>query len=345
MDEIDCELPNAGTTRTERQGVAIVEDVTLGEPAHGGLGWMFRPTANSDFGIDGQIEAMFKDGKGKDRPTGKLLSIQVKAGPTYFEEDDGDSWRIYIRKATMNYWLQHSVPVILILVDLKTKQCYWVRGDNGEHFATDKYYRIQVPKDNLYDNTSIEELWDIAQNQTEVDSRFADLENSYNWIKALAEGASIIVSVKDWINKTSERKDFRIGFNLSTWQINHPQYAKVPDIHFNEEHFSYLGYSNIVDALNEIFPWSKVEQQIDEDDLYDRYVEDEGFWDSEEKKYILFSDVSYDDWLEKQRDTDGLVQPELLAGEVHEYVFTLTLGELGKSYLVVRDYLYSTTTT
>jgi hypothetical protein len=65
---------------TERSGVNAVEAIFLNE-----FKWAFREQAVSDYGIDAIVEE--KDG---DRPTGKLIALQIKSGESYFKKRRGN---------------------------------------------------------------------------------------------------------------------------------------------------------------------------------------------------------------------------------------------------------------
>jgi hypothetical protein len=56
-------------------GVNAVEGVVLKE-----FGWLFREQAVSDYGIDAHVEEVDSDNK----PTGKLVALQIKSGPSFF---------------------------------------------------------------------------------------------------------------------------------------------------------------------------------------------------------------------------------------------------------------------
>jgi tetratricopeptide (TPR) repeat protein len=81
---------------------------------------VFREQATSDFGVDAQVE-MKRDG----RPTGRLVGLQVKTGPSYFEEPYEDGWIFRPKKKHIQYWLNHSLPVYVLLVNLDTLTVYW----------------------------------------------------------------------------------------------------------------------------------------------------------------------------------------------------------------------------
>jgi hypothetical protein len=46
------------------------------------LQWIFRGLKESDFGIDGQVEPVLGG-----QPSGRVLAVQIKAGPSWFAEE------------------------------------------------------------------------------------------------------------------------------------------------------------------------------------------------------------------------------------------------------------------
>jgi tetratricopeptide (TPR) repeat protein len=85
-----------------------------------GLGLVFRPQDTSDFGVDAQVE-MKHDG----HTTGRLVGLQIKTGPSRFEEPREDGWIFRPEKRHVSYWLNHSLPIYVVLVDLETEAIYW----------------------------------------------------------------------------------------------------------------------------------------------------------------------------------------------------------------------------
>jgi hypothetical protein len=333
-------LPNVGTDRTAEHGVGIVQTTADRPVPKGGLGCIFRRTSNSDYGIDGSLEFLVEHAD-QTVATGKIISIQIKTGKSYFSDEVPAGWRLYIPKKTFNYWRNHSVPVLLVLVDEDSGVSYFVRADD-DHEETEKHYIIIVPKQNILNARARPELWKIAQNQSDADSQLARLENSFLWMQAVRDGHPIVIQIDDWINKSSGLKDITIKFDLSPWKLNHPEYSGVKDFEFSEYSMSVIGSHDVKAALQWVFPWGEIEQEIDEDSLYDSYLEDEGAWDSEEDRYVVYSEVTFEEWLEKNTRDDGLVRPEEIAGEVERYSFTIALNRLGEAYLDLRAFLYET---
>ncbi|MCJ8383550.1 DUF4365 domain-containing protein, partial [Escherichia coli] len=72
------------TNSQERLGVnAVAEAIAK-------IGQIWRETPMADVGIDGQIEYVSPEGFA----TGRMIAVQIKSGPSFFQESQGD-WVFY----------------------------------------------------------------------------------------------------------------------------------------------------------------------------------------------------------------------------------------------------------
>ncbi|HMV84894.1 MAG TPA: TIR domain-containing protein [Blastocatellia bacterium] len=78
----------------------------------GEAGQIFRPTPNSDWGIDGEIE--FKNNNGE--ASGQRVYLQLKSGDSYMEprKDGKEIFRIKKERHT-EYWTAQEYPVMLVI--------------------------------------------------------------------------------------------------------------------------------------------------------------------------------------------------------------------------------------
>lgn len=95
---------------TEQIGVHAVGLVVTSD-----LGWIFREQPIADMGIDAHIELV--DGE----PTGKLIGVQIKTGKGNFKESK-DAYTYYGNDVHLDYWSNHSLPVILVAHIPETKE-------------------------------------------------------------------------------------------------------------------------------------------------------------------------------------------------------------------------------
>jgi HEAT repeat protein/energy-coupling factor transporter ATP-binding protein EcfA2 len=77
-------------------------------------GHIFRPTPNSDWGIDGEIE--FKNDRGE--ASGRRVYLQLKSGDSYLHKRIKDGKEIFtVKPRHAEYWQSHAYPVLLVIRD------------------------------------------------------------------------------------------------------------------------------------------------------------------------------------------------------------------------------------
>lgn len=109
--------------QTGRMGVAIAELAVLR------LGWIFREQPIDDQGIDAHFEdADYRElatGSVERRGTGRLIAAQIKGGSSWFDEPTARGWWFRFSEKHARLWLNHSLPVIVILTDTDQQIVYW----------------------------------------------------------------------------------------------------------------------------------------------------------------------------------------------------------------------------
>ena len=85
------------------------------------LGWLFREIQKNDLGIDGFVETLDQERKSH----GRLLAVQLKTGPSYFREPNEDGFVFRGQTKHLKYWLNYSLPVLVVLCDPEERVCYW----------------------------------------------------------------------------------------------------------------------------------------------------------------------------------------------------------------------------
>lgn len=140
--------------RIGNAGVAIVDEIVNLQ-----LGWIFRreDAAGTDHGVDAQIEVVDDEGTA----TGHLLAAQIKTGKKYLKPTTGDAFTFYGETRHLPYWLGHSLPVLIILVDENSRTAYWqvVREPLQR---TKKRWKLAVPRANTVGTESKDTLAELA---------------------------------------------------------------------------------------------------------------------------------------------------------------------------------------
>lgn len=327
-------LPRVGQAATSDAGVGLVKARICAPPTQGGAGYFFRELPTADKGLDGQIE-ITADVGGEQVATGKILSVQVKAGESFFRRDNGDSWSVYVPEPTVNYWQSHSVPVLLVLADLERQQCFWVRGD-ATHRRTRRGFCISVPKRNVLDARSRDALAEIAENTTEAGRRLAELESEVPLMMQLTAGKPLSVDVRHWIHKSSGRCEVTLGIALDD-----PYEGDPPGM---QPLASWTARGDgSADAITAWLPWADAEMDDDfyegiRDDPYDEYLNEMGTYDNESGDMIDSIGI-FDHWLEHRRDLQGSMYYDEIAGEIRCYRYRITLNDFGQAFVKVYNYL------
>lgn len=301
------------------KGVNLVERKIMDD-----LGWIFREQPTQDYGIDGHIEIV--DEK---YVTGRLIAIQIKAGNSYLKEETSLGFVFRGKIEHYNYWSNHSLPVILVLCDLESNTCYWEQINEGTvELLSDTSWKIVVPKEQVLNEKSLHKLKYIAENTNDYERRLNSLVLSKSWMEELTNGNKLILESDEWINKTSGRGSLILSV------INPVTEQKKTVLHWPMVHFPFKSYSEV---FPELFPWANfsVDEEFYEEYEEDEYLSDNAVWDSEEGEYIVFFD-DYQDWNKKQPS----IRPYTISsGEVASYRLCLDLNEIGKSFLLLDNYL------
>lgn len=119
------------------QGITILKEIIETD-----LNWIFRPNhLEHDFGIDAYIDVVSENGS----VTGKSIALQVKAGDSYFKEENEIGWVFRGQMAHLNYYLNHDIPVLIVLVDISNKKAFWCHCNPNKTIAAGENWKIYVP--------------------------------------------------------------------------------------------------------------------------------------------------------------------------------------------------------
>ena len=139
-----------GSGHMERRGVSLVSGLFES------LGFAFREQSENDYGIDGHAELIDSE-----RPTGQLLGIQIKSGPSYFSERSKNSIVFRVDADHVDYWFNHVLPVIVCICDVENHKVYWESVTKRTAIVTGKGYKFDIPLSQILDNTAVPRLRDL----------------------------------------------------------------------------------------------------------------------------------------------------------------------------------------
>lgn len=317
----------------ERIGISATEKII------NQIGLIFREQPTDDYGIDAQIETM-----GKEYATGKLIAVQIKSGLSFFNETTSDSIIYRGERKHYDYWINHSLPVIIVLYNPTNDTCYWNVVNLKTAILTTKNWKIEIPFSSLLIDAK-SKLYELADNLTEYENKFNTFLFAKPWMKEIISGNNIVLNVEEWINKSSGRGEFKLKIvdkNGSEKKV------------FNRSFFGF-GLKPYTQVLEELFPWASI--MIDSDyysEYEDEAIENNDFqaamhtysdsvgaiFNRETFEFIYPKNApSIEEWMEDKKN----IRPYCIGGgEVAFYQLVLELNEVAKSFLVLDDFINDT---
>lgn len=297
--------------QTERLGVSALAYFFAG------LGWLFREQPIHDFGIDAHVEIVEDE-----RPTGKLIALQIKSGSSFFTEETEDAYIFRTDDKHVTYWVGHSMPVVLVLYDPETKRAVWQEVSKQTVESTGKGWKLAVPKVNDLEQPErcAAALARLAQPQPYV-RRLNRLRVDRHWMNLLAQGHEVRIRFDDWINKSLPR--FQITISSEDEEETWPT-LYTPGV-------------GIEGMLQHFFPWADVslDQESHEVGAKEQWMSECYSWRDDETGEIFYS-MPFEEWYEPPEDD---IVPCSENGETASYSLVLSLNEFGQAFLLVDDYL------
>lgn len=302
---------NLGVNKTE---TAILE-----------LGFLFRQQFQSDYGIDAHVE--IRDGE--DYPTGKLIALQIKTDKSNCTEAE-DHYNFNSDYQHLYYWLNHSLPVLIIHYDTKTKKLNWVQLTEDKITRNKNSWSIKIPKNKTLDESSKKELKKIAENIDIQTRKYNILQESLVLMEHLANGNKVCIEFQDWINKSLSIRALKINIYNQNEEI-------IDSVEWPFDVFP----NDLEKGLSKMFPWANIENDIDEDELYDNlkseYMDTWGIREEEDLSYTDFRE-----WYHEKLESMPKFYPYMnVSNEADLYKLNLTLNDLGESFLELNKYFNS----
>jgi hypothetical protein len=277
-------------------------------------GLLFREQRSGDTGLNAHLEIT------EDFPkAGKTIGLQVRSDEnTHLEH----SARGYICRGEIPhlvYWLQHAVPVIVMIHERKSGQILWefVSADNIE--IEGQEWELVIPYNQIYNAEAVAAIAELPCYSPYL-SRLA-LDRP--WMELIEGGRNVSLEVEEWINQPSARGALRLcvcgtdGAKESIYDWVFQTDADMP----------------YVFRLPALFPWADL--SVDEE-----FYKSKGAYRSG-RGAVDFSSEDRDG-----RNEGGEIAEEAFvypwsveAGEIARFLIRLSLNDLGKSFLTAERFL------
>ncbi len=285
--------------------------------------WIFREQPVDDIGIDAHMEFVDKSGKNR-----QLLALQIKTGSSWFR-DKKDDYIVFrdINIRQYNYWTTNSLPCIVVLYNPDDGMCIWqkltdktierTKGGSGKGFF------VKVPTDQVFLNyLSNKKLLSFTNLPKHV-LNYNFLLSQKKFIQIIKDGGIVKLHSIEWVNKSSGKGETELIVNDGE---NEKRYVYP----------YYFPFTPYTEVFPKLFPWANFEA---DEDFYDE--EDKSLWheyhcyyDKEDEEWLIVGD-SFEEFRKKLNPMRSINN----SGEVAEYMLTLSINELGRSFLTIDDYI------
>ena len=289
------------------------------------LGFKFREQPLSDYGIDAHIEVRH----GKEYPTGKLIAAQIKTDKSdCFETKNHYNFNSDYKH--LNYWLNHSLPVIIVHYDSKNDILNWVHLIEDKIIKNEHSWSIKIPKNNIFNESCKDKLAKIAENVDIQTRKYNILQESLVLMEHLAQGNKVCIEFQDWINKSLSIRALKINIYNQKEEI-------IDSVEWPFDVFP----NDLEKGLSKMFPWANIEDDIDEDKLHDDLINEfMAEWGYKDYEYVDWN--YFEEWKKHKIDSMPKIRPyENVSNEADLYKLNLTLNDLGESFLELNKYFNS----
>lgn len=272
-----------------------------------------------DYGIDAHVEIADPGSY----PTGKLIAIQVKSGVSYFNDESEHHFAFTPEEKHVNYWIGHSIPVILFLYNPETEKGYWRFVSKDTVVSTGKGWKILVPKVSALEEQGsfLRDLSELTQPESYI-RRLNRLRIDRRWMNLIQQGHEVAVQFDNWVNKSLPRFQIKI-------LVDQQEKESYPTV--------YVPGLGIESMLNHFFPWAslRLDEQAFRENAYNLW-EDECYQFSNDETGEKYYSQSFEDWYDPPKEH---IVPVSENGETSTYSLLLSLNDIGRNFLLIDDYL------
>lgn len=280
--------------------------------------WMFREQPVNDIGIDAHMEFV-EHGQPRQH-----LALQIKSGPSWFREKK-DNCIIFrnINKRQYDYWTMNSLPCIIVLFNPDDGMCLWQELTPKTIEQTKKGYYVKAPMNQVFlDEQSNKRLLSYTNLPQHIQN-YNFLLSQKKFMEIIQNGGEVKLHSTEWVNKSSGKGDTKLIVNdgQETKEYTYPYW------------FPYTDYTDVFPRL---FPWAdfSIDEEFFEDSDYELWEQYHCHYDKEMDEWLVVGDT-FEEFRQKLNPMRFIDH----AGEVAEYMFVLSLNELGKSFLNLEQFI------
>ena len=180
-----------------RMGVYAASRLTARLP-----GLIFREQRGGDTGLNAHLEVV------EEYPRmGKVVGLQVRSDSENEAERTARGYVCRGEMAHVAYWLQHSLPVIVMVYEQGQDRLVWEAMSPETIEISGPHWELLVPYDQVYGEDSVERIADLSC----YSPYLARLALDRPWMQVIEMGRGILLEMDEWLNQPSARGSLRLS--------------------------------------------------------------------------------------------------------------------------------------
>ena len=138
-------------SKSDQQGDSGV--YAVGKILNDVFGWIFRPLAERDYGIDALVEVVENK-----QTRGELLALQIKSGMSWFNERNSEGIVFRSNIDHLDYWQNYSLPVLVLIHHPEEDKIYWQIVNSSTIEKLEKGWKLIIPNENRLEKSDINKI-------------------------------------------------------------------------------------------------------------------------------------------------------------------------------------------
>lgn len=314
-------------------GEALVRMIVTQE-----LKWIFRDTTSVDYGIDAYLEGRLEGG----RPSGVLIGAQIKSGSKPFRNRCEDGWLVELKEKNLRYWKSLYIPVILIIVDLDAKVCYWQHVLDDFVDTSGGTPRLHVLETKKLDMQAEDELNELIIASDPYIWNVQSLRSQVPYMELVQEGKDIRLSFAH--EPDNENAEPTIDLEQVARSGNKEKRSVIASWTFPGP------WGTERDIVRTWFSWANLSAddlscRVYDEDLYEaECLLGNGGYGGHDDDSRTYDEPTYaqtfDEWRAERFGTDGY-RPYSIQGTSSMYDLEVTINPLGEAFLELDEWASS----
>ena len=162
---------------------------------------IFREQRGGDTGLNAHLEIAETYPK-----MGKVVGLQIRSDEGGALERAARGYVCRGEMAHVAYWLQHSLPVLVMVYDAQRERIHWESVSPETIEISGQSWELLVPYDQVYGPDSVGVIVDLPC----YSPYLARLALDRPWMEIIEGGGGILLEMDEWINRPTAKGSLRL---------------------------------------------------------------------------------------------------------------------------------------